>query len=160
LVRVLRPRRLGGPRYGPDAGPVVTGQNRAVRCPRLIGREPEFAQVDGVVAAARAGGGSSIVLAGDAGIGKTRLAEYAVGEGRPLGVRVLVCRPVPSAVPVPLRAVADALPGAVRAMSPPTGDEIRPYLPVSRRARTALAGEGVASRVLFSHRLLLRPDVG
>jgi len=45
----------------------------------LIGREPERAQLDAWVAEARAGRGSLVLLAGEAGVGKTALARLVLG---------------------------------------------------------------------------------
>jgi DNA-binding CsgD family transcriptional regulator len=46
---------------------------------RLIGREREVAQLDAQVAAARSGHGSLVLLAGEAGVGKTALARLVLG---------------------------------------------------------------------------------
>ncbi|TWD81738.1 ATP/maltotriose-dependent transcriptional regulator MalT [Kribbella amoyensis] len=54
---------------------------------RLRGRRTECAVLDETVAAVRAGAGRSLVLRGDAGVGKTALLEYAVHGAT--GLRVL-----------------------------------------------------------------------
>jgi predicted ATPase len=46
----------------------------------LIGRERERAQLDAGVADARAGHGSLLLLAGEAGVGKTRLVAELVAS--------------------------------------------------------------------------------
>jgi ATP/maltotriose-dependent transcriptional regulator MalT len=46
---------------------------------QLIGREPERARLDERVAAARSGYGSLVLLAGEAGVGKTALARHVLG---------------------------------------------------------------------------------
>ena len=48
----------------------------------LVARAGALAEVDSVLAAARAGRGSLVALTGEPGIGKTRLAEAAAGPGR------------------------------------------------------------------------------
>jgi len=47
----------------------------------LIGRVNECAQVDELLASARCGLGGTLVIRGDAGIGKTALIEYAIRSG-------------------------------------------------------------------------------
>jgi DNA-binding CsgD family transcriptional regulator len=47
---------------------------------QLIGRQGERAQLDERVAEARAGRGSLVLLAGEAGVGKTALARFALGD--------------------------------------------------------------------------------
>ena len=46
----------------------------------LIGREAERATIGELIERARAGGAGTLVLSGEAGIGKTALLEYAVGR--------------------------------------------------------------------------------
>ena len=58
----------------------------------LIGREPERAQLLQSLHQARSGRGSLILLLGDAGVGKTRLAEDALESARRLGCQTLVGR--------------------------------------------------------------------
>ena len=58
----------------------------------LIGREPERAQLLQSLHQAKAGCGSLILLLGDAGVGKTRLAEEALAIARQLGCQTLVGR--------------------------------------------------------------------
>ena len=45
----------------------------------LIGREKECAWLDGLLASARKGRSATLVIRGEAGIGKTALIDYAVG---------------------------------------------------------------------------------
>jgi adenylate cyclase len=59
---------------------------------RLIGRETERAQLLQAIKQAAAGQGSFIVLGGDAGIGKTRLAQEALTAARQVGCQTLVGR--------------------------------------------------------------------
>lgn len=55
----------------------------------LVGRADELAALERVVAAAREGQGSAVLLVGDAGIGKTRLAAEAAASARAAGTRVV-----------------------------------------------------------------------
>ncbi|MGI8549880.1 MAG: ATP-binding protein, partial [Dehalococcoidia bacterium] len=57
--------------------------------PPLVGRESERALLQERLKAAWAGQGSLVLLAGEPGIGKTRLAEELAGEARQQGVTVL-----------------------------------------------------------------------
>ena len=59
---------------------------------RLIGRDAERAQLLQSLDQARSGRGSLILLLGDAGVGKTRLAEEALTAARRLGCQTLVGR--------------------------------------------------------------------
>ena len=59
---------------------------------RLIGRDAERAQLLQSIDRARSGRGSFVVLLGDAGVGKTRLAEDALTAARRLGCQTLVGR--------------------------------------------------------------------
>ena len=58
----------------------------------LIGRDAERAQLLQSLHQAKSGRGSLILLLGDAGIGKTRLAEEALAAARQLGFQTLVGR--------------------------------------------------------------------
>jgi adenylate cyclase len=59
---------------------------------RLIGRDAERAQLSQSLQQAVSGHGSLILLRGDAGVGKTRLAEEALAAARRLGCQTLVGR--------------------------------------------------------------------
>lgn len=58
----------------------------------FVGRESELATLRARLARAAAGGGAFVVLAGEAGIGKTRLAREFVEEAQQQGARVLAGR--------------------------------------------------------------------
>jgi DNA-binding NarL/FixJ family response regulator len=62
--------------------------------PELIGRDPEIAAVESLLARIGDGGGSLLVL-GDPGIGKSALAEVASRRAADRGMRVLTCAGVP-----------------------------------------------------------------
>ncbi len=98
---------------------------------QLVGRERERAALDGALAAVREGRGGITLLAGDAGVGKTRLAE-AVMPGE--AIRVLR-GDAPEQAPPPYGPLAAALrgflrihPGGLDACGPP-GRYLRILLP-------------------------------
>jgi DNA-binding NarL/FixJ family response regulator len=62
----------------------------------LIGRERELAEIEAALATARAGGGGILLVTGEAGVGKTRLATDALAVS---GMRVLAGEAVEEATP-------------------------------------------------------------
>ena len=100
----------------------------------VIGRERELEELGEILSRTREGEGGLLLLAGEAGIGKTRLAEAAVAAGR------LVC----------LRGVA-----AERGASPyaPIAAVLRQYL---RREPAALS----PAEPLVGHLGILLPELG
>ncbi|HEY1307596.1 MAG TPA: protein kinase [Vicinamibacterales bacterium] len=70
--------------------PVLVDQS--VGGPGLIGRDAERAQMRHLISQAMSGRGSLIVVRGDAGVGKTRLAEDVLTAARTLGCQTLVGR--------------------------------------------------------------------
>ena len=57
----------------------------------LVGRGQEMTRLDDLVGVVRAGGSGVLVVAGDAGIGKSSLLEYAISQAGS-GLRVLRAR--------------------------------------------------------------------
>jgi class 3 adenylate cyclase len=62
---------------------------RTALCPVLIRRDDELGVLEDALLAARRGESRFVVLAGEAGIGKTRLSRELAGEARELGCAVL-----------------------------------------------------------------------
>lgn len=58
-------------------------------CPVLIGREEELSELEDALLAARRGEGRVVLLAGDAGMGKTRLAKELAARAGKVGMEVL-----------------------------------------------------------------------
>ncbi|MFE9452857.1 AAA family ATPase [Streptomyces sp. NPDC006739] len=57
--------------------------------PRLIGRDEELARLTGVLERARSGAARAVLIAGDAGVGKTRLLDEAAGRAARAGTTVV-----------------------------------------------------------------------
>ncbi len=66
---------------------------RDALCPVLIRRDGALAVLENALLAARRGESRFVVLAGEAGIGKTRLTRELVREARELGCAVLSGKP-------------------------------------------------------------------
>lgn len=88
--------------------------------PPLVGRADELHTIDAAISTARAGRGGTVLLVGEAGIGKTRLVEECLDRGRAAGMAVLTGRAARSGGAY--RALAAAIAGLVRA----NGDETDP----------------------------------
>src|SRR6188768_1598552 len=83
---------------------------------KLIGRERERAQLLQSLNQAKSGTGSLVILLGDAGVGKTRLAEDALATARRLGCQTLVGRCYEQAGTPALIAYTEVLEEASRLM--------------------------------------------
>jgi DNA-binding CsgD family transcriptional regulator len=110
--------------------------------PELIGRDPEIAAVESLLARIGDGGGSLLVL-GDPGIGKSALATVASRRAADRGMRVLACAGVPGEAYLsfaglhqllrPVMAEASGLPRGQRdALLTALGasDEVAPTMPL------------------------------
>ena len=121
-----------------------------VLCPVLVGRDEEARRLRAALAAAGTGRGSTVFLAGEAGIGKSRLVREVVRTAGESGLTVLAGRAVAGGAPTPFRPFAEALTSAGRAGRLPASEELGPFRPGtgaadSRVAATAAgAGGGVA----------------
>lgn len=92
-----------------------------------VGRDQEMQQLLLELEDARLGRGRLTVVAGEAGVGKSRVAADLVGVARGLGMVVLQGRAVDSGAPVPYRLIASALLPAFRAGGPPDDPALGPY---------------------------------
>ncbi len=102
-----------------------------MRYPQLIGRAREIQLLSAMVRRIARGEGSATLLLGEAGIGKTRLVNFAIAAGEKAGARVVVGRAVPELVTSPLRPIAEALLELTRDRSMPQADEpFAPYVPI------------------------------
>jgi len=100
-----------------------------MQCRELIGRHAELAALtDGLDRLAAAAGGV-IFLAGEPGVGKSRLAREAAAVAAERDVLVLTGRAVQGTAPVPLRPVVEALMGAARVINMPDATELAEFRP-------------------------------
>src|SRR6266487_4310420 len=77
-------------RVSPGAGSgMIDGMTRRVSCPVLVGRDAEVAQLRSVLARAAAGQPGTVLVAGDAGVGKTRLVAEVLGDAGEIGAVAL-----------------------------------------------------------------------
>ena len=59
-----------------------------VRCPSVVGRDAELAAISALLDGAGSGSGGTLMLDGDAGLGKSRLVTEAQVQARAAGIRV------------------------------------------------------------------------
>jgi len=91
--------------------------------PPLVGRERERATLREALAQALAGRGSLVLIGGEAGIGKTALADALCAEATERGAAVLVGRCYDLAATPPYGPWAEALARAPRSESPPPPED-------------------------------------
>ena len=85
----------------------------------FVAREAELGVLERAAAGCRDGGGSALVVAGEAGVGKSRLLAEASERARGAGMLVLRGRAPSGAGQAPFRAVAEALAGGLRERAVP-----------------------------------------
>jgi predicted ATPase len=135
-VHFTRANRIG--LAGCPGGAVAGSRNapspiKALLCPTVIGRDRELGTIKTALDHARAGRGQALLLVGEAGIGKSRLAREADTAAEDAGMIVLRGRGVQSASPIPYRPFAEALCAAVRTAGPPENPELLPFRPALGR---------------------------
>jgi ATP/maltotriose-dependent transcriptional regulator MalT len=96
---------------------VVIGR---ISSPRFVGRREELTALEGATSAAFDGAGSAVLIAGSAGIGKSRLIAELVDRAQRSGVTVLMgeCPPLGGGE-LPYAPIVGALRGLVRQHDPP-----------------------------------------
>jgi predicted ATPase len=67
----------------------------------LLGRDAEQRDIEAALVRARSGVSAVLGLAGEPGIGKTALLEYAAGQAEAAGMRLLRARGIESEAQIP-----------------------------------------------------------
>ena len=102
-----------------------------MRCPIIVGREGLLSLLASAVRRLRAEGrGGALVLMGEAGVGKTRLAEHAREAAGKAGIVTVTDRALPEAADGSLRPVAEALLALTRDRPAPEDEDLAPYAAV------------------------------
>ncbi|MGH8910169.1 MAG: ATP-binding protein [Egibacteraceae bacterium] len=99
---------------------------RQVLCPVLVGRDEELSTLTAALDRAAKGRGGTVMLLGEAGIGKSRLAREAAAAARTRGFTALCGRAVPGRASA-FRALAEALLSALRDRRLPVAPELDPF---------------------------------
>ena len=164
------PGETGGPagEAGPALAALVT-QSPQVAADELVGRDDQLAALDGVLAGARGGRGRVVLVAGEPGIGKTRLAEEAARRAAAAGMQVAWGRchegdGAPALWPwaqVVRQLAAELAPGQLAAMLGPSAAWLGPLMPElagpgGRAAATCGLGGGPVPAQSGGRRLLRR----
>src|SRR5260221_3647858 len=87
----------------------------AMLCPILVSRGAELHALSAALRRAREGAGGVLILAGDAGVGKSRLAREVSAQAASQGFDVLAGRATESIVPGAFRPITEALMKLARA---------------------------------------------
>ena len=98
----------------------------------VVGRAEETRHLDAALAAAGAGRGGTVLVSGEAGIGKSRLVRETARAAGARGFAVLAGRAVAGGVPAPFRPFAEALVSAGRG-GLPDRPELGPFRPALGR---------------------------
>jgi DNA-binding CsgD family transcriptional regulator len=105
--------------------------NEWVRCPILVGREGPVSLMGDAVRRLRGDAcGGALLVVGEAGVGKTRLAEYLNDAAAQAGVRAVHGRALPEGVGGRLRPVAEVLLELARDRPAPGDAAMAPYVAV------------------------------
>ncbi len=116
-----------------------------VLCPVVIGRDAELQAVDAALTAAVAGHGGCVVITGDPGIGKSRLALETASRAASRGIRVVTSRAVPQSATAAYRPLTDALVQLLRDRAIPDDATMEPWLPALSALLPGMAGRAPAS---------------
>ena len=101
----------------------------AMLCPVLVSRAAELEALGAALDRAEEGSGGVLILAGEAGVGKSRLAREVTAQAGSWGFDVLAGRATESTVPVPFRPITEALMKVARSGVTPDAPEMASYRP-------------------------------
>src|SRR5690349_12457363 len=87
-------------------------------CPTVIGREGEVASLEQALAQVRSGAGQTVLIAGEPGIGKSRLAAVARARAETLEFRCLQGHCLEADAALPFAPLTDLLRAYVASMPP------------------------------------------
>ncbi len=116
-----------------------------VLCPVLIGRDAALEAVDAALTAAMSGHGGCVVITGEPGIGKSRLALETASRAASRGMRVVISRAVPQSATAAYRPLTDALVQLLRDRAVPDDAAMEPWLPALSALLPGMAGRAQAS---------------
>ena len=102
-------------------------------CPVLVGRDQELGVLRCALDRLATGRGPTLVVLGEAGVGKSRLIREAAADAHVRGLPVLVGRAVGRDSPNALRPLAEALFSHLRRSGPPQAPELAPFRPILGR---------------------------
>jgi DNA-binding CsgD family transcriptional regulator/tetratricopeptide (TPR) repeat protein len=99
----------------------------------MVGRDEELQSLDKALSAAQAGRGGAVFVAGESGIGKSRLAKAAADHAFEVGLRVLRGRGSSIGPMVPYRPLSEALMPLTRPGTPIDFNQLGPYRSILAR---------------------------
>ena len=102
-------------------------------CPVVVGRDQQLAELRHALERLAEGHGTALVIAGEAGVGKSRLLRAAAAEAHSRNADVLTGRAVESGRPLPFRPITEALFSHLRKSGPPQLPELAPFRPLLGR---------------------------
>ena len=111
-----------------------------VLCPVVIGRDAALEAVDAALTATVAGHGGCVVITGEPGIGKSRLALETASRAASRGIRVVTSRALPQSATAAYRPVTDALVQLLRDRAVPDDATMEPWLPALSALLPGMAG--------------------
>ena len=95
---------------------------RRILCPTLVGRETELAALDALFAEALRGAGRTVLIAGDAGIGKSRLLAAFIAHARSSGAQILHGQCIKAEARRPFGPFVDSLRGVTDVVPAPEAE--------------------------------------
>jgi predicted ATPase len=102
-----------------------------VRARALVGRDDELGSAGRALAAVATGRGSTLLVTGEAGVGKTRVATEVADRARDLGLAVLTGAAADGAAP--LRPLSSAVLDRWRGRPFPSTEALQPFRPALSR---------------------------